>query len=75
MADGYHGSFLSPEHTADCRRIGGEGIVLLRNEGVLPLKKDAAKIVVLGENAIRPMVVGGSQRWETIEARTLKDEL
>ncbi|MCR5560276.1 MAG: glycoside hydrolase family 3 C-terminal domain-containing protein [Bacteroidales bacterium] len=60
MADGYHGSFLSPEHTADCRMIGGEGIVLLRNEGVLPLKKDAAKIVVLGENAIRPMVVGGS---------------
>ncbi|MBO4427668.1 MAG: glycoside hydrolase family 3 C-terminal domain-containing protein [Bacteroidales bacterium] len=59
QADGYFGSFLSPEHTADCRRIGGEGIVLLRNEGVLPLKKDAKKIVVLGENAIRPMIVGG----------------
>ena len=59
QADGYFGSFLSPEHFADCRRIGGEGIVLLRNEGVLPLKKDAKKIVVLGENAIRPMIVGG----------------
>ncbi len=59
-ADGYSGSFLSPEHTADCRRIGGEGIVLLRNKGVLPLAGNARKIVVLGENAIRPMVVGGS---------------
>ena len=61
MADGYHGYFLSPEHIADCRKIGSEGIVLLRNEGaVLPLRKDARKIVVLGENAIRPMIVGGS---------------
>lgn len=56
-----HGSFCSPEHFADCRRIGADGVVLLKNDGaVLPMKADARKIVVLGENAIRPMVVGGS---------------
>ena len=54
------GRMNSPQHSADCRKIGTEGIVLLRNEGILPMKADARKIVVLGENAIRPMIVGGS---------------
>ena len=58
---GNWGSLCSPEHFADCRRIGSEGIVLLKNaNSVLPMKSDARKIVVLGENAIRPMVAGGS---------------
>ena len=60
LAGGNYGSFASPEHFADCRKIGAEGIVLLKNEGVLPLEGKFGKIVVLGENAIRPMVVGGS---------------
>lgn len=55
------GSMNSPQHSADARRIGASGVVLLKNEGaVLPMKADAAKIVVLGENAIKPMVVGGN---------------
>lgn len=55
------GSMNSPEHSADARRIAGEGIVLLRNQGaVLPMKNDASRIVVLGENAVKPMAVGGS---------------
>ncbi|MBQ7517694.1 MAG: glycoside hydrolase family 3 C-terminal domain-containing protein [Bacteroidales bacterium] len=54
-----NGSFCSPEHFADSRRIAASGIVLLKNEGVLPMRSDARKIVVLGENAIRPMSVGG----------------
>ena len=55
------GSMNTPEHWADARKIGGAGVVLLKNEGnVLPMKADPAKIVVLGENAIKPMVVGGS---------------
>lgn len=58
---GNWGSLCSPEHFAHCRKIGSEGVVLLKNEGsVLPMRADAGKIVVLGENAIRPMVVGGS---------------
>ncbi|MBO4447431.1 MAG: glycoside hydrolase family 3 C-terminal domain-containing protein [Bacteroidales bacterium] len=54
------GSMCSPGHFADCRKIGSEGIVLLKNSGVLPMKTEVGKVVVLGENAIRPMVVGGS---------------
>ena len=58
---GNWGSMCSPEHFADCRKIGSEGVVLLKNDAdVLPMRADAKKIVVLGENAIRPMVVGGS---------------
>lgn len=55
------GAMNSPEHWADARRIGSEGIVLLKNDaGVLPIKGTPAKVVVLGENAIKPMAVGGS---------------
>ena len=58
---GNWGSMCSEEHFSDCRKIGSEGIVLLKNENdILPMKADARKIVVLGENAIRPMVAGGS---------------
>ena len=58
---GNWGSMCTPEHFADCRKIGSEGIVLLKNKnGILPMNTSAKKIVVLGENAIRPMVAGGS---------------
>ena len=59
--NGKTGYLCSEQHFADCRKIGTEGIVLLKNsDGILPLKADVRKIVVLGENAIRPMAVGGS---------------
>lgn len=54
------GSFTSPEHYAAARKIGAEGIVLLKNEGdLLPIKPDVKKILVVGENAIKKMTVGG----------------
>ena len=54
------GSLCSPEHYAAARQIGGEGIVLLKNEaGVLPISGDAKKILVVGENAVKMMTVGG----------------
>lgn len=57
----YYGSMNSPEHSADARAIADAGIVLLKNDGeVLPMKQAPARIVVLGENAIKPMAVGGS---------------
>ena len=67
MADEYgHGRFTCPEHYAAARKIGAEGIVLLKNEGgLLPIKEDA-KILVVGENAVKMMTVGGgssSQRF------------
>ncbi len=55
------GSMLSPAHYEAARRIGEEGIVLLKNEGgVLPIDlSKAKKIAVVGENAIKMMTVGG----------------
>ena len=53
------GKFTSPEHYAAARKIGAESIVLLKNEGnILPIAK-ANKILVVGENAVKMMTVGG----------------
>ena len=55
------GSLCSPEHYEAARKIAGEGIVLLKNEdNILPVKLDeTSKILVVGENAIKKMTVGG----------------
>ena len=58
---GDFGKMCTPEHFEDCRKIGSAGVVLLKNkDNVLPMNLSAKKVVVLGENAIRPMVVGGN---------------
>lgn len=56
-----YGALNSDEHYAAARKIGGEGVVLLKNEGnLLPLSPDKTKkILVVGENAIKMMTVGG----------------
>lgn len=55
------GSFGSPEHGLAGRKIGEEGIVLLKNSNnVLPINlTKTKKIAVIGENAIKMMTVGG----------------
>jgi beta-glucosidase len=55
------GSFGSPEHALAGRKIAEDGIVLLQNKNnVLPIDLNKAKkIVVIGENAIKMMTVGG----------------
>lgn len=54
------GSMNSPEHVAAARKIAQEGIVLLKNGGILPLApKAGAKILVVGENATRSLCAGG----------------
>lgn len=55
------GSMCSPEHYEAARRIAGEGIVLLKNDNdVLPVNLEKTKkLLVVGENAIKMMTVGG----------------
>ncbi len=55
------GSINSPEHQEACRRIGQEGVVLLKNDNkTLPIDtKKIRKIAVIGENGIKRMTVGG----------------
>ena len=60
------GSINSPEHLTAARQIGADGIVLLKNDAaadgskVLPVDlASAKKILVVGENAIKMMTVGG----------------
>ena len=55
------GSMNTDEHYEAARRIAQEGIVLLKNENnVLPIDlAQAKKILVVGENAVKMMTVGG----------------
>ena len=56
-----HGFLCSESHYAAARQIAEEGIVLLQNRNnVLPINTQKAKrILVVGENAIKMMTVGG----------------
>ena len=55
-----HGKFTCPEHYEAARKIGAEGIVLLKNEGgLLPVRPEVKKLLVVGENAVKMMTVGG----------------
>lgn len=55
------GSLGSAEHVQAGRKIGEEGIVLLKNkDNLLPIDLNRAKkIAVIGENAVKMMTVGG----------------
>ena len=56
-----YGSLGSEEHAEAARRIGGEGVVLLKNDrATLPVDlRQVRKIAVVGENAVKMMTVGG----------------
>ena len=53
-------AYGNPAHMEHSRKLARESIVLLKNDGVLPLKKDVKKIAVIGPrgNSIR-MMFGG----------------
>ena len=82
-----HGFLCSESHYAAARQIAEEGIVLLQNKNnVLPINTQKAKrVLVVGENAIKMMTVGGGssslkvQReispLEGLKARLAKDRI
>ena len=55
------GSMGSDEHLEAARKIGAEGVVLLKNDNnLLPVNPAKhKKVAVIGENAIKKMTVGG----------------
>lgn len=54
------GSIASEEHYAAALKIAEESIVLLKNDGILPLRPcDGKRILVVGENAVRRLNEGG----------------
>lgn len=65
------GSQCSESHYDACRQIGEEGIVLLKNTGLLPLdiNNHHKRILVVGENATRSLTQGGGSS----ELKTLRD--
>lgn len=65
------GSQCSEQHYDACRKVGEEGIVLLKNQGsILPIKADKyRRILVVGDNAVRNMSEGGGSS----ELKTLFD--
>lgn len=74
------GSFVSDDHIAAGKKIGEEGIVLLKNQKeLLPIDtKKTKKIAVIGENAIKMMTVGGGSsslkvKYETLPLEGIKN--
>ena len=56
-----YGRFVCPEHYQAAREISAAGVVLLKNENnTLPLNvPEGGKILLVGENVVKKMVVGG----------------
>ncbi len=53
-----------PEHRVLIREVGASGMVLLRNEGILPLDLSTVKrVAVIGPHARRPAVGGGGSAF------------
>lgn len=54
------GSMCTPEHYATAKAIGDESIILLKNNGLLPLLPGkAGRVLVVGDNATRRLTDGG----------------
>lgn len=75
------GSRNTPEHRASARKIAENGVVLLKNNGLLPLdKKSLRKILVMGPNANKKHGAGGGSsevksEYEVTPLQGLQDAL
>ena len=48
-----------PSHRSLLKKAAADGMILLKNEGLLPLKKDIKKLAVIGPNAKEAQIIGG----------------
>ena len=54
------GSFNTKEHQEATYKIASEAMVLLKNDGLLPLRKEIKKLLVVGDNAVTQHCHGGN---------------
>ncbi|UOQ98710.1 glycoside hydrolase family 3 C-terminal domain-containing protein [Hymenobacter sp. 5317J-9] len=74
------GSHNTAAHQATALKVAEEGIVLLKNNGLLPLKKTARTVAVIGANATRENAGGGGSaqlqaKYEITPLQGIKNEL
>jgi len=74
------GSHNTKEHQATALKVAEEGIVLLKNDGILPLKKTVKTVAVIGANATRENAGGGGSaqlraKFEITPLQGIKNEL
>lgn len=69
-----HDKLCSAEHTALALKIAHESIVLLENDGILPLRKDE-KVLLMGPNADEEIMLWGNYNGFPIYPRSLLDAM
>lgn len=69
-----HDKLCSKEHTALALKIAHESIVLLENDGILPLKR-SDKVLLMGPNADEAVMMWGNYNGFPLESVSLRDAL
>lgn len=54
-----------PEDAATARKVADQSLVLLKNDGVLPLQPGACQLAVIGPNAVDQMALFGNYNFPT----------
>jgi len=74
------GAHNTAAHQATALKVAEEGIVLLKNDGLLPLRKTVKTVAVIGANATRENAGGGGSaqlqaKYEITPLQGIKNEL
>ncbi|MBQ7541630.1 MAG: glycoside hydrolase family 3 C-terminal domain-containing protein [Clostridia bacterium] len=73
--DAYKAVLRCEKHRVISLRTAQEGVVLLQNDGVLPLKKDTASIAVIGPSSMAQKIGGYSSRPTGYTIRSVYEEM